>query len=259
MNYINNFKITSEYYIHNYIMVCLNDKLPIDYTRLRSLFAEELTNIIENEIHYIDGLKHEKKEKIKNNIINAFKSKMNSNFIIEQVIHKDNCIYKYKKGKKDGIVCCKKITKNGDKDKYVCTTHNKNHIPKSKNSIEKLETNKYNNIYSPKSFEIIKEKNVIRNSKIYKKCFRNNIKNKTYIGNININLIMNSLKKYSKCSYSENMICKYNNEKLCYNIAKYGKCRFKHKNNPTIYDFLNDINRRQIYNDHYVSIPVTTI
>lgn len=240
-------------------MVCLNDKLPIDYNRLRSLFAEELSNIIEYEIYYIDGLKHEKKEKIKNNIINAFKNKMNSNFIIEQVIHKDNCIYKYKKGKKDDMVCCKKITKNGDKYKYVCTTHNKNHIPKPKNSIEKSETNNYNNIPIQKSCEI-KEKKVIRNSKIYKKDFRNNIKIKTlYIENININLIMNSLKKYSKCSYSENMVCKYNNEKLCYNIAKYGKCSFKHKNNPKIYDLLNDFNKRQIYNDHYISIPVTTI
>lgn len=46
-------------------MVCLNDKLPIDYNRLRSLFAEELSNIIEYEIYYIDGLKHEKKRKDK--------------------------------------------------------------------------------------------------------------------------------------------------------------------------------------------------
>ena len=100
-------------------MPCLNDKLPINYSELRKIFVEELDEIIKDNLYYIDG-ENEKKEKFKNKIIDEFKNRINTNIIIERVIHPMNCIHKYKKGKKESYYCCKNITDKGNKNKFVC-------------------------------------------------------------------------------------------------------------------------------------------
>ena len=57
---------------------------------------------------------------------------------------KNVCTHIFSKGKKQGYMCHKKITENGDKKKFVCTKHNPNHTPKkgereNKNIIKRAE------------------------------------------------------------------------------------------------------------------------
>lgn len=180
-------------------MPCLNEKLPIDYFILRKIFIEELKNIINNELEYVDVIKNEKKERIKNNIINDFKNRINTNCIIERVIHKDYCIHRYNRGKNEGNICCKRVTNKGDRNKYVCRIHNKNHIPKKKilnepvnkrmintsiNNTVKLLTNvneikeeKINKFYIKNKINSINKKNYNKNKilKIYEYKLKNNI------------------------------------------------------------------------------------
>lgn len=115
-----------------YTMVCLNEKLPINLKQMKSVFLKELDEIIENEIYYLNGINDEKKDKLKNNIIKKMNNKFNSDFFIYRIIHNEHCTYKHQRGKNDGKFCCKRITNNGNKTKFVCTIHNKEHIPRKK-------------------------------------------------------------------------------------------------------------------------------
>ena len=113
----------------------------------------------------------------------------------------NKCVHKYKKGKKEGMFCCKKITKNGNQKQFVCTKHNPDHIPNKrtiKNKQLNVITNKSNkfsskNIYIDKiPSELGIKKN---NQKIYKK--NKNIKSKKIIikGIINFKDILDKLLK----------------------------------------------------------------
>lgn len=152
--------------------------MPIDYNIIKKIFIDELENILDNELFYLDLLNDNKKQKLKNIIVKEIRNRISSNNIIERSIHKDYCIHKYVKGKKQGEYCCKKITINGDKNKFVCTKHNKSHIPKNKcykkingsdnpnpDKILKFEKNIRNKYNSNKNQHIftIKNKNNVKN------------------------------------------------------------------------------------------------
>lgn len=132
-------------------MVCLNNKLPIDLSLMKKVIISELENIIKNELYYILD-KNEKIEKINNNIIKELKNRFNTDLFIQRIIHNENCIYKHKRGNKESQLCCKKITINGDKENFVCTKHNKKHIPKKRNI--------NNNISIKKSISLFKENKI---------------------------------------------------------------------------------------------------
>lgn len=170
---------------------------------------------------------------------------------------RNKCVYKHKRGKHDGKFCHNNITNNGDNKKWLCRTHNKNHIPQKKvinknnnninvktdfsisKSIESIKDNTNIEVLSSEDTSSITDIN--ENLKILplsKNKFKNKLKNKNYyIKDIKLNNIKNIIK-----SYSENIICKYNNHELCHNISKYGKCDFKHINNISLNNFIDNNN-----------------
>lgn len=131
-------------------MVCLNQNISFDKLKLKSNISQELIN----EINYAFDLDDRPNQiKLENNInlgliktiigkVNKIvKKKVDDLFSSDYFIYKnmnDNlCTYKIKKGKKADNFCCKKITKNGNKLKYVCTKHNPEHIPRKRNTKDK--------------------------------------------------------------------------------------------------------------------------
>lgn len=216
-------------------MVCLNNNIPMDYSKMKKVILLELDNIIKNELYYIDEINENKKDRIKDNIIKEMKNQFNSDLFIKRMMNDNHCIFKHKTGKNDGKICCKRITKNGDKSNYVCTTHNKDHIPKKKikindndgnikndKSIELIINNKIDNktnISIKNSIENIDIENTTRNTKNMVHEISTDIKN------TKINSFKTSFNLYN------NIICKYKNNSICYNIIKYGHCDFKHMDN----------------------------
>lgn len=183
-------------------MVCLNDYISFNKLKLRNNLKKEINDHILRLDFDLDI------EKIKLEQINKkLNEKLNDLFSSDNFIYlntNDNhCIHKFKKGKKEGYFCFKQITKNGDKDNYVCTKHNKNHIPKKRiknikektNEILQNQTFKNNENKNNNNF-IIKIKN--NKNKIFKKNkIKNNKKNKKIFvcngGTINIGYILNML------------------------------------------------------------------
>lgn len=134
-------------------MVCLNEKLPINKFKMQKVMLNKLEEIIEHELWYLEGVKDEKKEKLKKSIIKEMKNNFESDHFIYLMIHDEHCTYKHNRGKNNGNFCCKKITKKGDKKKYLCRTHNKNHVPQKRitntisntiNLDKSVNNNKYN-------------------------------------------------------------------------------------------------------------------
>lgn len=210
-------------------MVCLNNNIPMDYSKMKKVILLELDNIIKNELYYIDEINDNKKDRIKDNIIKEMKNKFNSDLFIKRMMNDNHCIFKHKTGKNDGKICCKKITKNGDKRNYVCTSHNKNHIPKKKIKLN----DKYKDINIEKSIKSIDKEIQIKPSISIKKsienCGHEKVNDKNIIYRKYRKFIKNSFK--SILNLNNNIICKYKNDDLCYNIKTYGICNFKHMDN----------------------------
>jgi hypothetical protein len=116
---------------------------------MKKVLFYELEYILEKSLNYIfeeNEWKENKIEKTVKNIIKEFNNKFYSDNFLSRLIHPEYCIFKHKRGKNDGNFCCKKITNNGDKDKYLCTIHNKNYISiNKKNKIRLYEKNKNGN------------------------------------------------------------------------------------------------------------------
>lgn len=175
-------------------MVCLNKNISFDKNKLKKNIQNELAEEINNNF-YLNNMpsliKLEKYIKLElndfiikkvNKLINNKIDKLFSNdYFIYKNMDENVCVHKFQKGKKEGYFCTKKITKNGDKSKYVCTQHNKNHIPKKKiiknkqiNSI----TNKSNDI-SLSSIYIDKPLSNLYMKKNNKKIYKNNKNSRT--------------------------------------------------------------------------------
>lgn len=171
-------------------MVCLNEVISFKKLNLRNNLTNELNDELQRNFYLSDfpqlklesDIKSELTIKIIDNIKKIIKNKMNDLFSNDNFIFinmDDNiCTHKFKKGKNDGRFCCKKITKYGDKNNYVCTRHNKNHIPKKKNKNLKnsknsnhckiFENNKNidNSIMKSDNKKIKKRKMKLKNKKI---------------------------------------------------------------------------------------------
>lgn len=111
-------------------MVCLNNNISFDKKILRNKLDDEINYLIKLDLEL--DLDKVIIDRITNKVSNRIKELFESDYFIDITMNRNICSYKYKKGKKCGYFCCKKITSNGDKNNYVCTQHNKNHIPKKK-------------------------------------------------------------------------------------------------------------------------------
>lgn len=169
----------------------------ISFNKLK--LKKNINNFINN---YIIKLEFEldidkiKLEKINNTTKKAVSDFFGDDHQIYLSMNENHCTYKYKKGKYEGRFCCKQITKNGNKNKYICTKHNKDHVPK-----KRIKKDVKNTINSP--FKTTDNINLIGFSKNnnYKKDYKKIIKkyrkykkNKIIVyGEINFNNILTKL------------------------------------------------------------------
>lgn len=255
-------------------MVCLNKKIPVNVSLMKKVFIIEIEEIIEHELYYLNDINDKKKDRIKNNIIKEFRRTINTDFFIKRIMHDEHCSFKHTRGKRDGEFCCKRITKNGNKKKYVCTQHNKDHVPQKRlikdNSNDILIKKPINLIDNNKSIldnsiDLIKTKKDEPNIELLDfvgvKINNSNIsKNRKINNKHNYDNKLNEIKKYKKnykfknniknyeYNYFENIICNYKEENLCYDIKNHGCCNFKHINNIYLNDFLHD--KHQFYENN---------
>lgn len=211
-------------------MVYLNRKLPIDIEQMKKIVINEIDEIIEHKLYFLDvifpTLKNELKKdekiyndkikKLKNDIVKEFKIKINSDYLIYKIIHEEHCIFKHERGKNNGNFCCKRITKNGDKKKYVCTMHNKNHTPKKKIKLieDKIEGNTKNIIPNLCKINSSNNEIILENSEInYKENLNNNIEL------LSINKKLEDSKKIRK--YMKNSGINKNKKILKFNSINY--------------------------------------
>lgn len=215
-------------------MVYLNNIIPINIKELKKEMMKNIEEEIDNELWYLDEINKDRKENVKKNILKNVKNKMDTDNFIYMVMDDNRCSFKHQRGNKDGHFCCKNITRNGDKKKYVCRVHNKNHIPIPKSKInllnektlenkiienDKIQINidKYENIHKNK--QIIEKKNIQAVSRCvsekeeieYRKNRNNNkIKKKTkftkniiYLGNYGNFLLSNIINNYNMKKYTK--------------------------------------------------------
>lgn len=131
-------------------MVVLNDFLPICISSLKLHLSNKIREVLDERLDYFiessTVIKKTKKKNIFDNIINDIKTTISSDHFLYLVMHDNYCVYKYKKGKKEGQYCAKKIRSNNPKKVYLCCQHDKEHIPKKK------KTNKNINIETKNTY-----------------------------------------------------------------------------------------------------------
>lgn len=218
-------------------MVYLNKVISINIKSLENIILEKLENAIQDELFYVDNINEDKKENIKNNILKEIKNQIKTDYFIYRIMDEKKCVFKHSRGKYEEYFCHKNITKNGNHKEYLCRIHNKYHVPIKKN-IKNVDNYKVSDISVNESIEKTNVNNKImlyNSSAINKQRIILKNKNKYYIKGLNPN-IKNIIK-----NYSSDTICKYNKDKLCHNIDKYGKCDFKNvHNNFSIQDYINN-------------------
>lgn len=153
-------------------MVILNTDISINrlYTidSIKKIMNQVMEKYFEDEIisNKIEG-----KKMIFNNIIKDKMDYIKSNHFWYLISSDNNCKHVFKKGKKEGFMCQKKINTNLENNKkdYMCCKHSKLHIPKkrlnvkSNNKIYEVSKNSKN---SENSEKIKNEKYIIKfNSK----------------------------------------------------------------------------------------------
>lgn len=196
-------------------MAILNDIISLNIKELKKEILKSVEEEIDHELYYLDEINEDRKKILKKNILKNMKIKINTDNFIYTVMDKNICTFKHTRGKKDGHFCCKKITKKGDKKKFVCRTHNKNHIPnkkikhlkdkslENKKVNEKVDHEKNNENYN--YFD--NEKHNINNIDLIKvkKIMKKISKNKIYIGNYGSFIFSNIIKNYTNLLLKQNI------------------------------------------------------
>lgn len=245
-------------------MVCFNKNLPINLKQMKKVLLSEIDHIIDDKLYFLDiifeSLKNDLKKdedkynnkikKFKDNIIKEISNKFNSDYFLYKIMDDNHCTFKHKRGKRESEFCCKKITNNGDKKKYLCTNHNPKHIPQPKvinKNIESIKDNTNIEVLSSEDTSSITNINDnIKNREnitLNKNIYRNNKINKIYLYNKNMKLKNNS-KQYISNSNNNiypNVICNSFDsiKNICKNIINHKVCDFKHiNNNISIIDFI---------------------
>lgn len=184
-------------------MVFLNKYITIDKLKMKKNLIKNVVDNINRKyyLYNIPGLekidfkiKEETSMKIKNDVNEIIKNTIKNLFENDNFIYinmkDDLCTYKHKKGKNEGYICCKRITKNGNKEKYVCTIHNKKYISKKRNKSNNSIFKKDVNI----SFKYDINSTFKNKNKIYKNKFKRN-NNKIFICNSGVIDFKNIIKK----------------------------------------------------------------
>lgn len=158
-------------------MVVLNDIISFNMKKLRTNLPLDVKNFIYKSLDYY--LKDGKIDEIAEKVEKYIKEKLIEDHFIYINMNNNHCTHKYKKGKKDGEYCCKKITNNGNRHKYVCTRHNKEHVPKKRLNKKLKNFENFGNCKNYKDINksIIKIDNKISHLRKNKKL-KNNKKNK---------------------------------------------------------------------------------
>ena len=114
-------------------MVILNTEILICKTSMIKSIENIMNEVIEN--YFDDEIickTKEKKQKLMESIMKEKIKKTKTKYFWYLNSSKNIWTHIFSKGKKEGYMCHKKITENGDKKKFVCTKHNPNHTPKKK-------------------------------------------------------------------------------------------------------------------------------
>lgn len=244
-------------------MVCLNDKIPVNIFQMKKVIIDKLDQIIEDELFYIDdkNLNQDIKDKLKNNILKEMKNKLYTDNFIYLIMDNNYCSFKHNRGKNDGKFCCKRITSNGDKKEYLCTIHNKNHIPKTKNIKMKIQKIYKNNETLEKLEKIETVKNVKDGNNNYIYIKNQNIKNalkiknkskihkNIHINNFNINIFRNISYNDNNNNHYKNIVCNYKEKELCHNFINFGCCRYKHIEKEILFKTLFKKENIDIFNN----------
>lgn len=177
-------------------MVVLNDSINLSLKRLKIYLPATIKEFMDQALeHYID---EKKLEKIKKNMEKYIKEKIVEDHFVYLNMDENICTHKFKRGKKEGNYCCKKIRTNleGNSRDYLCTKHSKKHIPKKriKNNSSLISFSKNNN---HKKNNFLNEKN---KKKILKKNLRKNKSLNIFLGNngvINFKHILSRLIEFT--------------------------------------------------------------
>lgn len=196
-------------------MVVLNDFLPINILSLKIHITNKLKEVLNEELdNFIEDVK---KKRIMEKIIENIKDTLSSDYFLYLIMHDNYCTHKFKKGKKEGHYCAKKIKSNNSKKMYLCCKHDPGHIPvtKIKNNMEK------NN-----DLHIINNINIFNDISDEKKEKEDNIDNNLYKFNNKIN-IQNKKINYDIGNNNKNTAThEFNNSLILNNVHKSDK--FKH-------------------------------
>lgn len=173
-------------------MVVLNKYISFEKIRLNNNLNKYINENI--RLDFILNLDEIIIEKIKMKINKTINEFFENDYQIYNSMNNNHCTYKHRKGMKEGHYCCKKITKNGNKKKYLCTKHNPEHIPEKKAKKAKImEITKINNnriINNTNS----RDNKVIVFKKSNKNKFKKKLKNKIIVhGEINFKNIIKKL------------------------------------------------------------------
>lgn len=195
-------------------MVYLNKNIFINIKSLEFNILKIVEDKVQNELYYVDNITDEKKERIKINILKEVKMEIRKDNFIYRSMADNRCIFKHKNGKNDGHFCHKNITKNGDSKNFLCTKHNKNHIPSKKRLKEnKKQVQRNNNIINNNivcNIRKIDSLHIIKSKLITKKniSLKNNINNNIFRKKFNFYKYYYILNENEKVKYEN-----YENEK----------------------------------------------
>lgn len=114
-------------------MVALNEFLPINHIQLRDNLSNDLDTFMQNELDmYIN---QQIITRIKEKMKYRMKSLFSNDHFLYLSMNNEFCTHKFKKGKRDGMFCGKRIRTNlpyGSKPDYLCCKHSKQHIPRKR-------------------------------------------------------------------------------------------------------------------------------
>lgn len=207
-------------------MVLLNDYLPFNKKKLKN----NLISILKNRS--LLDIYDEKTKRIIENTLNYYikeiENKFSDNHFLNMNINDKFCMHIFKRGRREGEMCCAKIEINSRE--WLCSRHDRKYNPKHRNySIErprcnfirengeqcKHMSNKhicYCYIHRKNDLDI-KLKNLEKLKKLRKSFFKNKYNKYKKIKSI---LKNNLLCKYN-CKYNKNENKIENNDNVCFN------------------------------------------
>lgn len=230
-------------------MVVLNKFIPVNILSLKKHISNKFIEILKHELDFVEI---REKEKIFSRIIKSIESTISSDYFIYLIIDDDYCTHKYKRGKKEGCYCVKKIRNNNNiKKNYLCSQHDPNHvpIPRKKNLSkfnplthidEGYESDKTHKVENNINKELdLKNNSIDRNDRINREIKDNNKNAKIHIK-----------RKKNNNNFKNKKICKYYEKGYC----KYGKkCKYMHKNKSKKIVTQNEIIHKCLKNKKYDS------